>query len=117
MESNSQNNSFDTFLSSIPGVEDKTACFAPDDVEKNKVAAILSSLGGLFTLIGWLINTKSPFNKFYVNQGIWATIVNLIPIIGQIAWIICAGTAIYGIVINKFKTLPLLGGVTIVKSV
>ena len=114
---NQTNNSFDTFILSIPGVEDKTGCFDPQDVEQNKVAAVLSAIGGLFTLIGWLINRKSTFNKFYVNQGIWATIVNLSPVLGQLCWIVCAGTAIYGIVTGKYKTLPLLGKVDIVTTV
>ena len=115
--SENNNTGFDGFLASLPNVVDKTECFDPQDVQANKTVAILSSLGGLLTLIGWLISRDSKFNKFYVNQGIWATIVNLIPILGQLCWIVCVVSSIYGIVNGKYRTLPVVGGIDIVKTV
>ena len=96
--------------------------YMPEDIEENKWIACLAYVGILF-LIPMLAKKDSPYSQFHAKQGfvlflgwIAATVVNVIPILGQIIFAI-AGIFFFVLfiigVINalsgKAKDLPLIG--------
>ncbi|MDR2106722.1 MAG: hypothetical protein LBP24_04880 [Coriobacteriales bacterium] len=119
-----------------------TAGYAdPNDVQENKVMALLAYLGILF-LIPLLTGTvkTSPFTKYHTNQGIIlfiveivygvayaivATILAFIPIIGALIagllslfYLVFLVFIILGIInaLNgKLQPLPLIGGIQLLK--
>jgi len=98
----------------------------PNDVENNKVMAILAYI--LF-LIPLLAAKDSPFAKYHTNQGLVLFLfsmicifVNIIPILGQIIWIagsifsfVCFIMGIINAAGGKMKPLPLIGKITLIK--
>ena len=102
--------------------------FDPEDVEKNKVMAILAYIIFLFPL---LAAKESEFAVYHTNQGIvlflTAVVIvifgSIIPIIGW--FVLCIGNlyvlamAILGIVNaanGEAKPLPVIGGINILKG-
>lgn len=70
----------DNFAQKLGNTADSTAQFANDDIQQNKVMAILSYFG--FLVIVPIIAAKnSPFARFHSNQG-------LVLFLGMIGWII-----------------------------
>lgn len=64
--------------------------FSPEDVEKNKLIAVLGNFYILFFLV-FLVCPDSAFAKHHANRGLWlliigivTSILNFIPIIGLI---------------------------------
>jgi uncharacterized membrane protein len=93
------------------------------DVEEGKSLAWLSYIWLLF-LVPLLAKKDNKFCKFHAKQGlvlfiaeIIVSIINVIPILGQIIWLLCALffliIAIMGIVQSlggKYWKMPILGG-------
>ncbi len=96
--------------------------YMPEDIQQNKGMAFLAYLGILF-LIPLLAKKDSPYAQFHAKQGLvlflgWiaVTVINVIPIIGQI---ISALGSLFLIVLfimgvinafsGKVKELPLIG--------
>jgi uncharacterized membrane protein len=93
------------------------------DVEEGKSLAWLSYIWLLF-LVPLLAKKDNKFCKFHAKQGlvlfiaeIIVSIINIIPILGQIIWLLCALCfliiAIMGIVQSlggKYWKMPVLGG-------
>lgn len=105
---------------------DTTAEFTAEDIEKNKVMALLAYI---IFLIPLLAAKDSKFARFHTNQGIIlvigaviASIIAAIPIIGwiiaPILSVIITVLAIIGIINaagGKAKELPLVGKIKILK--
>ena len=122
----------------ILNAPDKTAEFDPQDINQNKVMAILAYFGILF-LVPLLAAKDSKFAKFHANQGIilficeiaacivtffLAFIFGLIKIgwlgslLGDLLYLACGILAILGIINaanGKAKELPLIGKFNILK--
>lgn len=113
-------------LTELNNTADTTADYSPEDIEKNKIMAVLAYI---IFLIPLLAAKDSPFAKFHTNQGlvlfigaILSSVIAAVPIIG---WIIApiAGLAItvlsvIGIVNalgGKAKELPVIGKYKILK--
>lgn len=97
-----------------------------EDINKNKVNAVLCYLGILIIIP--LLNEeakKSPFVKFHLNQGLVALITGVIigfvawiPILGwlvAIAWFVIWLMAVIGAAQGQMKRLPLVGNFEILK--
>lgn len=93
------------------------------DIEQNKVYAILAYLGILF-LVPLLAAKDSPYAKFHTNQGLVLfifeaalSIVSWIPFLALL-WIAVAVFVIMGIVNaaqGECKPLPIIGEIEILK--
>ena len=122
-------------LNELNNTPDTTAEFAPEDIEKNKVMAILAYLSWL-VLIPLLAAKESKFARFHANQGLVLAIAEIIlgialgilegiPLIGLIfglvgglLGLVCLILAILGIVNaanGKAKELPVIGKFRILK--
>lgn len=120
------------FVNNFTNTADSTAQFDPQDIQNNKVMALLAYLGFLF-LIPLLAAPNSRFARFHANQGIVLFIFGaiasiiagatcLIPFVG---WIIGGILGIFELVLmilgivnavnGQAKQLPLIGGITILK--
>lgn len=104
----------------------------PNDIQQNKVMAVLSYLGILF-LVPLLAAPNSPYARFHANQGLVLFILEAIvgtvsafiakiPIVGAIITsvlgLILLIFAILGIVnaaTGKANELPIIGGIKIIK--
>lgn len=104
----------------------------PNDVQQNKVMAVLAYLGLLF-LVPLLAAPNSPYARFHANQGlvlfildaicgVVAGVLSRIPIVGGIVGgvlgLIVLILAIIGIVnaaSGKAQELPIIGGIKIIK--
>ena len=114
---------------------DTTEEYDPEDINKNKVMAILSYLSWL-VLIPLIAGRESKFVKFHVNQGIVLAISELIAlfivrilkglpyigfvfgILGSAVTIVCLILAVIGMVNasnGKAKELPLVGKIRLIK--
>lgn len=115
---------------------DYTGQFDPNDIQQNKVMAILAYLGFLF-IVPLLAAPNSPFARFHANQGlvlflfdlasgIVMFIVNLalffVPFVGAIIssllGLVALAFMILGIVnasSGSAKELPLIGKIKIIK--
>ncbi len=96
--------------------------YMPEDIEQNKLMALLSYLG-ILVLIPLLAKKDSPYAQFHAKQGLvlllgWiaATVINVIPILGQIVFVLCSiflfVLFIIGIInalSGNVKELPLIG--------
>jgi uncharacterized membrane protein len=101
---------------------DYTASMDPNDITQNKVMAILAYIS-ILVLIPILAAKDSPFAKFHSNQGlilfiasILFTVINAIPILGQIiafiGGIITFVLFLIGVINaaqGKAKELPVIG--------
>ena len=97
-----------------------------EDIEKNKVNAILSYLGVLI-LIPLLSEEakKSPFAKFHMNQGLTLSIISAvggvffyIPIIGWFAGFVVFVFWLMGIIgaaQGRMQKVPIVGDVKLIK--
>lgn len=132
-------NTAGNFSDKVTGTPDFTGQFDQNDIASNKVMAVLAYIGILF-LIPLFAAKKSRFARFHTNQGlvlfifeiIWGVvfgivdaILNRVPVVGGIIWVIglvvnilFLALMIIGIVNaaqGKAKQLPLIGGITILK--
>lgn len=119
----------------ITNTKDETDQFDPNDVQQNKVMAILAYLSWL-VLIPLFAAKESKFARFHCNQGIVLAIAEIaawvvlgllsnIPFLGwiflvlnSIVSLVCFVLAILGIVNaanGRAKELPLVGGFRILK--
>ena len=95
----------------------------PQDIEKNKVYAILAYIGILF-LVPLLAAKDSPYAKFHTNQGlvlflleVILSVVWWIPLLGLL-WIAVVVFAIMGIINaaqGECKPLPIIGEIELIK--
>ena len=108
-------------------IDDYTAEQDPEDVEKNKVMAILAYIG-ILVIIPIICAKDSKFAKFHANQGLILFILALVcsalsklPVIGWLFGIVDLAVvilAVVGIVYaaqGKAKELPIIGNWTILK--
>ena len=124
------------FVNNFTNTADSTAQFDPQDIQNNKVMALLAYLGFLF-LIPLLAAPNSRFARFHANQGlvlfifeaIAGVVTGIICIIPFVGWIIggilSSAVGIFGLVLmilgivnaanGQAKQLPLIGGITILK--
>lgn len=124
------------FVNNFTNTADFSAQFDPQDIQNNKVMALLAYLGFLF-LIPLLAAPNSRFARFHANQGlvlfifeaIAGVVTGIICIIPFVGWIIggilSAAVSIFGLVLmilgivnavnGQAKQLPLIGGITILK--
>ena len=95
----------------------------PQDIEKNKVYAILAYIGILF-LVPLLAAKDSPYAKFHTNQGlvlflleVILSVVWWIPFLGLL-WIAVVVFAVMGIINaaqGECKPLPIIGEIELIK--
>ena len=115
------------FVNNFTNTADSTAQFDPQDIQDNKVMALLAYLGFLF-LIPLLAAPNSSFARYHANQGLVlfileaiTSVISFIPF----GWIISGILGIFGLVLTiigivnaangQAKQLPLIGGITILK--
>ncbi len=115
-------------LASLNNTPDTTAEFDKEDIEKNKVMAILAYLSWL-VLIPLFAASNSKFAHYHCNQGIvlWlagvvASIFGFVPVIGwivsSILGVVTFILSVLGIInaaTGKAKELPLIGKYRILK--
>lgn len=75
----------DNIAQKLGNTADSTADFAKEDIEQNKVMAILAYFGFL-VIVPVIAAKNSPFAKFHANQG-------LVLFLSMIAWIIADSIA------------------------
>lgn len=126
---------FSDQLNDLNNTKDSTEEFDQNDIQQNKVMAILAYLSWL-VLIPLLAAGNSRFARFHCNQGLILAIVEIgtgilfgilsaIPYIGwifRVLWglvgLVCLVFAILGIVNaanGRAKELPFIGGIRILK--
>ena len=107
---------------------DNTALFSAQDISENKVICILCYFG-LLLLIPLLVKKDSAFARFHSNQGLvlflFDIIVSILAVVPVVGWIISVVGSIAGLVFwimglvnvlnGRAKTLPLIGGITLIK--
>ncbi|MBR5559563.1 MAG: zinc-ribbon domain-containing protein [Oscillospiraceae bacterium] len=107
---------------------DSTAAFSAQDISENKVICILCYFG-LLLLIPLLVKKDSAFARFHSNQGlilfIFDILVSILAAVPVVGWIISIVGSIAGVVFwimgivnvlnGRAKTLPLIGGITLIK--
>lgn len=109
---------------------DHTAEFDPKDISDNKVIAMLPYLMGVIGLIvAILLANTSKYVQFHVRTVLKFTVVeallvfvNIIPILGQIAWAVCTIIcvvlriiAFFQICNGKAKDPAIIGGLGFLK--
>lgn len=129
-EKNFQQNAQEQFEKAM-NTPDSTNELDPQDIEKNKVMAVLAYCG-ILVLIPLMAAKESKFARFHCNQGIVLLIIELILSVAGwyfpegIAWImnlvnIAVGIlAIIGIINaikGRAKELPLVGGLKVISGV
>lgn len=126
---------FNEEFNRFTNTKDTTAEYAPEDIQNNKVMAILAYLSWL-VLIPLIAAKDSKFARFHCNQGIVLAIIEIviwaifgalsfIPFVGWIFIIInsvlslgCLALAIIGIINaanGNAKELPLIGHIKLIK--
>ena len=114
------------FILTEGSIKAEKIVFDAEDIQKNKGIAAVANIPILFWLP--LVAAKdSPFAKFYANQGllfllagIAVSIINVIPLLGQIVYII-AGIALFVFLImnivaaanGEAKEAPIFGSIKI----
>lgn len=107
---------------------DNTGAFTAQDIAENKVICILCYFG-LLLLIPLLVKKDSPFARFHSNQGLVLFIFNIlvsvlasipllgivVAIVGSVAGIIFWVMGLVNVLNGRAKTLPLIGGITLIK--
>lgn len=114
-------------VSVITNTADKTETMNSNDINNNRLMAVLSYISILF-LIPLFLAKDSKFARFHVNQGILIFIVSFvlgllsaIPFVGIIFKILNVVAFIFAIlgIVNavqgKAKELPLIGKYTLIK--
>ncbi len=126
---------FEEKLNELNNTADTTAEYDPQDIEQNKIFAILAYISWL-VLVPIFVAKDSKFAKFHVNQGLVLAIVEIIcwvafgilrklPLIGWIFGLaegiisfVCFLVAVIGIINaanGKAKELPVIGKAKIFK--
>ncbi len=117
---------FSEKLSELNNTADSTSEYAPEDIEKNKVMAVLAYI---IFLIPLLAAKDSKFARFHTNQGlvlfigaVIASVVAAIPVIGWIvapilslAITVLAILGIVNVLNGRAKELPVIGKFKILK--
>ena len=107
---------------------DNTTDFAAQDIAENKLICILCYFG-LLLLIPLLVKKDSAFARFHSNQGLVLFIFNIlvsvlanipllgiiVAIVGSVAGIIFWVMGLVNVLNGRAKTLPLIGGITLLK--
>lgn len=111
---------------------DYTGQFDPNDIQQNKVMAILAYLGFLF-IVPLLAAPNSPFARFHANQGLVLFLLDLaigvvsvalifIPFVGGIissllgiAVVVLMVLGIVNAATGSAKELPVIGKIKIIK--
>lgn len=114
-------------VSVVTNTTDKTDTMNSNDINNNKVMAVLAYIGILF-LIPLFLAKDSKFARFHVNQGILNFIFSFIlglltniPFIGFVFWILSIVPTIFMIlgIVNavkgRAKELPIIGKYTLIK--
>lgn len=122
-------------LNSILNTPDTTSEFDAQDIEQNKVMAILAYLSWL-VLIPIFAAKDSKFARYHANQGIilaiaeivwWIVsgilrsipvvgiIITIIDVIVELAFVLCLVLGLLNAANGKAKELPFIGGFTILK--
>ena len=116
-------------LEDLNNTPDTTDQFSQDDIEQNKLMAILAYLN-LLVLIPIFAAKNSPFARFHCNQGLILLILTIavnvldiaIFIIPNFVWnilklliLILAVLGIYNAFSGKAKELPLVGGIKLIQ--
>ena len=106
--------------------DQKPVSVSKEDIEKNKLYAVLCYLG-ILILVPLLMEDvkKSPFVKFHLNQGLVMLIAGIIvgfiswiPVIGWlvgIAWLVIWIMAVVWAATGQMKRLPLIGNIELLK--
>ncbi len=94
---------------------DEKVVYSAEDIEENKVIALLSYLG-ILVLVPLLAKKESPYAQFHAKQGLvlliaWIAIgiITVIPIIG---WIIGPIASIVLLIFSIIGIINALGGQT-----
>ena len=125
-EQNPQANNFSGKIEALNNTPDTTADFDAQDIENNKVMAVLAYIIFLIPLIA---AKDSPFAKYHTNQGlilfIGALVSSIIVIIPVLGWIIAPIIALVITILSiigiinalggKAKELPIIGKFKILK--
>lgn len=99
-----------------------------NDVQSNKVMAILAYFGILF-LIPLLAAKESPYARYHTNQGLvlflFTIVCGILGMIPKFGWIISSIGYLIGFVFfiigvinaagGKMKPLPMIGNITLIK--
>jgi uncharacterized membrane protein len=119
-EENQQGNQFNNQNQPKANPPKNTSGGGKNDVEENKIFAIIGYLGILF-LVPLLAKKESPFAQFHAKQGMVLCITSFvamfviwIPFIGWAIWLFLLIMMIMGIINasgGKMKELPLIGGI------
>ena len=100
----------------------------PNDVQSNKVMAILAYFGILF-LVPLLAAKESPFARYHTNQGLvlflFMFVCGILGVIPKFGWVISSVGYLAGFVFfiigvinaagGTMKPLPLIGNFTLIK--
>lgn len=106
--------------------------FDQSDVEQNKSMVLLSAILQIFIPILFFLPLvcckDSQYGKFYANQGlllllyVGLTLINIIPILGQIVFIVGIIAAFVFYIMNAVnaskgirKGIPILGNIELIK--
>lgn len=107
---------------------DSTNAYSAQDIAENKVLCVLCYFG-ILLLIPLLVKKESSFVRFHCNQGLvlllFNIIVSVLAAVPLVGWVISIVGAVAGLVFwimglvnvlnGRAKTLPLIGGITIIK--
>lgn len=128
-QQNTQSGNFQETINKYMQTEDNTSEFEQEDINQNKVMAVLAYIG-ILVLVPLLAAPNSKYARYHVNQGlllfiaeiclgvvmgifIWIPVLNIIiGILGGIVSLLLFVLAIIGIVNacqGKAKGLPILG--------
>lgn len=128
-QQNTQSGNFQETINKYMQTEDNTSEFEQEDINQNKVMAVLAYIG-ILVLVPLLAAPNSKYARYHVNQGlllfiaeiclgvvmgifIWIPVLNIIiGILGGIVSLLFFVFAIIGIVNacqGKAKGLPILG--------
>ena len=89
---------FNNIMEQIQNPENVTDMFTPEEVQKNKISAVLAT----FPILFWMplvIDSNSGYGKFYANQGLIELIVSAV---------LSAAAGILSLILGL---IPFLGGV------
>ncbi len=112
----------------VPDESDHTAMFDPEDAKRVNILSALCYLNFLFIVIALLLEPNSKFLRYHINQslvltvfGILCGLVNIVPVLGQIAFTVGAVMAFVFTVMGIVRAvkcqatdLPIIGKYTIV---
>lgn len=114
---NQNQESFEEKLSSLNNTSDTTSEFAAEDIEKNKVMAVLAYLG-ILVLVPLFAAKESKFARFHTNQGLilflcsiaFYVVYNILAaIIFAISWKLGFIVTVIGLVGIVFLVLAIIG--------